>query len=327
MTYPSFPAVTTALQQARTFDGACTLVVDHLAQTTPMGLWAITRVVGDTQTMLTVSSPGFAILVGDELPFPTSLCLQMTSALAPPVVADISSVPVYVDAARTAAARDLTVRAYAGVPIFGPDEELYGTLCGYSPNVEPALTASLEATLVLLAALLSALLQGDLALTQSARDVERAHGMADTDELTGLLNRRGWVRFLELEEARYRRFGDPAGVVVLDLDNLKGINDVHGHHEGDRLLRDTARILQTSVRAVDIVARLGGDEFGIIMVGFTDDDTAVLSQRLRTAFERAEVRLSMGHAPHTLVGGFHHAWRTADQLMYLDKEQRRRPPH
>jgi diguanylate cyclase (GGDEF)-like protein len=323
--YPDILRVSTALQQASTFGGACELVVEHLARSVPMGLWAITRVVGDVQTMLTVSSPGYAISVGHELPFPTSLCLQMTSLLGPPVIADISSIPVYVAAARATAAHDLPVRAYAGVPIFGPDAELFGTLCGYSPNPEPALTGDVEATLVLLAALLAAMLAGDLALTQAARDVEHARSAADTDELTGLLNRRGWTRFLELEEARYRRFGDPAGIVVLDLDHLKNINDLHGHHEGDRTLRDTARILQVNTRAVDIVARLGGDEFGIITVGAADTHTAILTKRLRQAFDEVGVQMSIGHASHTVNGGFRDAWHTADQRMYADKQQRRPP--
>ena len=325
MPYPSFSAISGALHQARTFDGACGLVVDHLAATSPMGLWAITRVVGDSQTMLTVSSPGYAIRTGDQLPFPTSLCLQMTSLQGPPVVADISSVPEYMAAAQITALHNLPVRAYAGVPIFGPDAELFGTLCGYSPHPEPTLTDDLEPLLVLLSALLSALLQADLSMTEAARDVERARSLADTDELTGLLNRRGWSRFLELEGARYRRFGDPAGIVILDVDNLKQVNDTQGHHEGDRMLRETARILQQNTRAVDIVARLGGDEFGVITVGAVGDDIAALIRRLRRAFDGVDLQMSIGYASHTVAGGFTHAWRTADQAMYDDKE-RRRPP-
>jgi diguanylate cyclase (GGDEF)-like protein len=212
------------------------------------------------------------------------------------------------------------------VPIFGPDEELFGTLCGYSPQSEPALTDDLETTGGTAGSELSALLHADLALTHAARDVERARSLADTDELTGLLNRRGWTRLLDLEEARYQRFGDPAGVVIIDLDNLKGINDMQGHHEGDQVLRETALVLRNSTSATDIVARLGGDEFGILAVGATNDHTATLIRRLRQAFDEAHLKVSIGHAPHTLTGGLQHAWRNADHQMYLNKQQRRAPP-
>lgn len=323
MPAPGFAAIVSALERARSFDGACALVVEHLEAGAPMGMWAVTRVVGNTQTMLTVTAPEYEMQVGDELPFPTSLCVQMTSLQGPIVNPDISSIPGYVAAARSTALHNLPVAAYAGVPIFGPGDELFGTLCGYSARPVPALGEDLESLLVLLAALLAALLHADRSLTEAAREVERARSLADVDELTGLLNRRGWNRFLELEEARYRRFGDPAGIVVLDLDHLKQINDIRGHHEGDGILRATAEILRRSTRDADVVARLGGDEFGVITTGVDSDHTAALIGRLRQTFDQAGVSVSIGFGRHTVAGGFHRAWKDADRMMYEDKHRRR----
>jgi len=103
-----------------------------------------------------------------------------------------------------------------GTPIVAPGGELFGTVCGYDPQRQPEPLAQLQPLLDLLSSLLSAVLAGDLRATEAARELEQARREAGTDPLTGLLNRRGWDRYLELEEQRFRRFGDPACVVVID---------------------------------------------------------------------------------------------------------------
>jgi len=76
-----------------------------------------------------------------------------------------------------------------------------------------------------------------------------------------LLNRRAWEKSLAAEEARARRYGSPTCVLVIDIDELKQINDSLDHAQGDVLLRDAAKSLKTAVRQNDVVARIGGDEF------------------------------------------------------------------
>ncbi len=81
------------------------------------------------------------------------------------------------------------------------------------------------------------------------------------DPLTGLLNRRGF-----LEHARdMENLGKPFALMLLDLDQFKDINDLRGHHQGDRLLQQVSKILRGELRQSDIIARLGGDEFGILL--------------------------------------------------------------
>ena len=132
------------------------------------------------------------------------------------------------------------VSAYVGTPIVAPGGELFGTVCGYDPERQSASLAELLPLLDLLSSLLAAVLAGDLQATGTARELEQARREADTDPLTGLLNRRGWDRFLRLEEERFQRFGDPACVVIIDLDQLKVVNDTHGHDAGDRYIRRAA---------------------------------------------------------------------------------------
>jgi diguanylate cyclase (GGDEF)-like protein len=93
----------------------------------------------------------------------------------------------------------------------------------------------------------------------------RLRGLAATDPLTGLPNRRGWEEALDRELARTRRRESPLCVAVLDLDGFKALNDELGHSAGDRLLREASATWLSLLRESDILARYGGDEFGVIL--------------------------------------------------------------
>jgi len=101
------------------------------------------------------------------------------------------------------------------------------------------------------------------------------------DDLTGLLNRRGWGHVARRELARAARAGAPIGLLVMDLDRLKQVNDTMGHDEGDRLLRETADRLRAALRAGDVVARLGGDEFVALLTDSPLDGVLAVVERLR----------------------------------------------
>ena len=312
------------LRPARAFDGACALVVDHLMQVAPLGMWAVTRVVDGRQIMLMVESPAYGIVNGAEFPYADSFCRPMTSGDAPRIAPDVAEVPAY---AQAAAVAPVPVGAYVGTPIVRPDGTLFGTLCGYDPQTRPAALAVGQPLLDLLSSMLSAVLEADTNATAIARELEAARRDADTDVLTGLLNRRGWDRYLQREEERFRRFGDTACVIVLDLDHLKIVNDTHGHAVGDRHIQTAAEVLAGSCRPGDVLARLGGDEFGIVAIGATVAEAEEMVVRMERALQSAAVSGSFGHAPYSVVTGFPGAWQAADTAMYEQKRRRRGPQY
>jgi diguanylate cyclase (GGDEF)-like protein/PAS domain S-box-containing protein len=106
--------------------------------------------------------------------------------------------------------------------------------------------------------------------------------MALRDPLTGLANRRLFEELLDADLARTERSGQPLAVAFLDLDNLKAVNDTHGHDVGDFVLRETARRVLAIVRGADSVARIGGDEF-VIVYQPTDPSSLNLIQRIDQA--------------------------------------------
>src|SRR5258708_35977235 len=100
--------------------------------------------------------------------------------------------------------------------------------------------------------------------TEHARAEERVRHLADSDPLTGLANYRRLVETLELEIKRYGRFSKPVALILLDLNQLKKINDAHGHLVGSRALCRLANVLRLHSRDIDLPARYGGDEFLLI---------------------------------------------------------------
>lgn len=95
---------------------------------------------------------------------------------------------------------------------------------------------------------------------------------ANHDALTGLPNRRHFIESLQERIVRCQRYGDNTALLFLDVDDLKMINDQHGHGAGDVLLVHLAHILQTNIRVCDMVARIGGDEFALLLDNLDADE-------------------------------------------------------
>ena len=195
-----------------------------------------------------------------------------------------------------------------------------------SPNVRRAVAQALrilDADEVIARALSKVVIAEHRAAQANARAAQ-AEALAATDSLTGVGNQRAWWDRVAEEEARIHRSEASAVVAVVDLDDLKTVNDERGHLHGDLLLRLTAKTLRDAVRTCDHVARVGGDEFAVLAVDF-DGEASVLADRLVQALEAAEIRASVGVASPTAGASLVDAYARADQAMYEDKRRRGRP--
>jgi diguanylate cyclase len=302
------------------FDLASESILAFLSEAVPMGLWAVTRVVDDSQIYLSVADHAFGgIPVGMTLPWSATLCQYMVAG-QPHIALDVRETPDYFAITEADGGR---VAGYMGYPLVTSDGRLFGTLCALAPTVMPDEFQRHGPLVELLAQLLATILEADLERTALQRDLEQAERRAATDGLTGLMNRTAWDLLLEKEEARYHRFGDSCAVICIDLDGLKSVNDTHGHPAGDDYLRLAAKVLGEQLRDTDILARVGGDEFGVIAPHTDPEAAQQLVDRLSTALDEASVAASIGHAPYSMMaGGFAGAWTSADAAMYERKRER-----
>lgn len=171
-----------------------------------------------------------------------------------------------------------------------------------------------------------------LVLRDLTERAEREHSLrhiAFRDELTGVLNRHGFNNTALARLVRQRRAQDGYGVLVLDIDDFKLLNDTHGHVAGDRVLRAVAQRISASLRREDAVARWGGDEFVILLDGIVwplDLETAArkLLDALSAPYDlpsgRIRVSVSIGGALHPEHGDtFETVLAAADQALYRAK--------
>lgn len=174
--------------------------------------------------------------------------------------------------------------------------------------------------------LLSTLRAAEHRVEREKQRAERAEAESLLDSLTGLNNRRAWIRMLSREEERCRRHAIPANVIVVDLDDLKSTNDSFGHAAGDDMLRRAARTILAHTRSHDAVARLGGDEFGVLAAHCTRSDAEILAIRIYEALGAEGISASVGIAERHPDHGLQRAWEEADQAMYERKRGRRKSP-
>jgi diguanylate cyclase (GGDEF)-like protein len=153
------------------------------------------------------------------------------------------------------------------------------------------------------------------------------------DLLTGLYNRRFFEELLGKEFSRVKRTGQPIGLLFLDIDHFKRLNDTHGHQFGDRVLSTVAQCIERASRDSDVVARFGGEEFVVLLTNATTGSPEIVAERIRSSVEsleleqngvRAPVTISIGAAssqepddsPQALIG-------RADEMLHQSKKSGR----
>jgi diguanylate cyclase (GGDEF)-like protein len=146
-----------------------------------------------------------------------------------------------------------------------------------------------------------------LMLNQMSAKIEAANRAVReasiTDELTGLRNRRFLMTRFNEEFDRARRNGGALGLLMLDLDHFKVINDTYGHPFGDLVLKRVAQTLAEVVRDYDIAGRYGGEEFAVVVPGSSSSDMLLLAERIRQRIEQTEIQDNTASARMTISAG------------------------
>jgi diguanylate cyclase (GGDEF)-like protein len=171
---------------------------------------------------------------------------------------------------------------------------------------------------------------------ENAQLYEKTKNLSNTDELTGLANRRYFQEILAREVAQARRYGTGFSVVLADIDHFKAYNDTHGHLRGDAVLRKVAAILLQNTRGIDLVARFGGEEFIVLLPKTTTEGGRAAADKLRqcvaaevfSGAERSQpggrLTLSLGVAEYPRDSkDIYELLDLADQALYRAKQSGR----
>jgi diguanylate cyclase (GGDEF)-like protein len=196
---------------------------------------------------------------------------------------------------------------------------------------EAELTASVRRALTTLMAEVETLKRE---LTNAHSRIAHLEKLVDEDPLVPIANRRAFVRELTRMMAFAQRYGVPASIIYFDVNNLKQINDAHGHAAGDAVLLHLSQLLIENVRTTDMVGRLGGDEMGVLLV---QTDQAVADRKAIELSDLIESRPTIwqGQAIHTSVAYGAYAFAgdasaseiidRADRAMYRAKSKKKNP--
>lgn len=170
-----------------------------------------------------------------------------------------------------------------------------------------------------------------LDITERKQAEEQIRNLALTDSLTGLANHRRLFEVLNSEINRYDRTARPFSILLLDLDELKKINDTYGHLVGSRAIARVAEVLRMQLREIDTPARYGGDEFAVVLPETGSEATQKvarrISERLRTDAEEPRLSVSSGAAIFPEDGrNIDELLAAADRALYREKRASKRLP-
>jgi diguanylate cyclase (GGDEF)-like protein len=166
-------------------------------------------------------------------------------------------------------------------------------------------------------------------ITDLARTTDKLEKLATTDGLTGLCNRRQFITLADREVGRFRRYGRPLSMLVLDIDKFKSVNDRFGHDVGDQMIVHVGNICQENKRSPDVVARVGGEEFAILLPETDLESSCIVAERLRrmvaerplqTGGTSVPVTISVGVAElNPAMTGTSDLMKLADRMLYEAK--------
>lgn len=233
-------------------------VLEHLSTTSGLSTWAVCRVDQNGSHTLAVDDPQGSIHAHEALTAPLG---------------------------EGAPCRITT-------PIVFPDGQPFGELVGFDDHESAMPLDHAAAQSRVFAALLGALAAAEVALSNGRREVEVRDGLSDP--LTGLATRQGWEQRLRRDEKYCREFGEPAAVLVIELDELKHSNEIHGHSAGDEQLRMAGTVLREVLGGRHFSARITGDRLGALMIGINEHEVGELERVVRQALTASEISAAIG---------------------------------
>ncbi|MFG0265151.1 MAG: GAF domain-containing protein [Rhodopirellula sp. JB055] len=257
------------------FREASRVVLEHLQATTGLALWMITRTEDEAWIVLDHADPNqvYPVDSGDMIQWSDSFCQHMIDGTAPQIARHAQNIPQF---AGSAISKKLRIGAYAGVPILDRDGELFGTLCGIDPDIQPEEFEKHLPTIQLLARLLGGYLSMELQLQALQRKNDRTSLHQMVNPVTTCFNREGWTRLVQRERERANRLGRPSNVLRVDV-KLSSTDD----------LSQVVSALKEEFGSDHLIGHITADQFEILL---EDHEMSLVIERGRSIQGRLAAR-------------------------------------
>lgn len=295
------------------FQQAANAVLDILKGCCDLPLWVVTAVQGDDWVPLAARDEAFDVDAGDVLSWRSTICTRMVEKKGPQIAPDVSAVPAYADAPL---AKRMNIGCYIGLPYFGPDGELFGTVCGLDHVPHEVDMRRLAPMLAAVSSALTTFLTLENEREQAQDKIQELEQRQRRDPLTGLVNRMGWERAIDTAQDRITHSNGAAGVALVKLAGLHDINMSQGYAAGDERLQACAEVLEHSTRRTDHVARLSGCEFGVLLTGTFPQALSDKVADIESGLRERDLDVAIGWAWSGVLGDLTDTWRSADKLLH-----------
>ncbi|EMI27819.1 MULTISPECIES: GAF domain-containing protein [Rhodopirellula] len=267
--------IQTLLAPTMNFREASRVVLEYLQSTTGLALWMITRTEDEAWIVLDRSDPNHVYPVdsGDMIQWSDSYCQHMIKGSAPQIARHAQQIPLF---AQSSISKKLPIGAYAGVPIFDRDGELFGTLCGIDPEIQSEQFEEHLPLIQLLARLLGGYLSMELQLQSLQRKSDRNSLHQMVDATTSYFNREGWSRLIQRERERANRLGRPSNVLRVDI-----------KFDTQTKLSDVVAAIKDEFGSDYLIGHIATDQFEILL---EDHEMSLAIERGRLIQDRLAAR-------------------------------------
>jgi diguanylate cyclase len=303
---------------------AAEAAVQHLYERFGLDLWMVTHVVDDHQTVVASAGHWEALATpGTDFSWRASFCMSMVEQRGPTMALDVLSIPDYAAAATGVLAR---VRAYVGIPLEGDGGEFFGTLCAFAGTPQEAAPEHLLSTVGLVGQMLSTILAHEQVALARSHEAATAYALAERDQRTGLLNRRGWEAALAREDHRVDRYGSSAGILTASIEHPERGDASQDHSAAKDLLAQCAELLTTTTdRPGDVHARLDHEEFAVLAIECDARCLQAMQAKLRVVMRTAGIPVTMGVASRRMGEHLTETCARAQTAMRADHRRRHGP--
>jgi len=303
------------------FGDAAKNILEFLHDRLGFSLWMVTRTEGEDWIVLSAEDHGYNVQQGNVFRWSDSFCSRMVQGQGPQITPCSRDVLAYETAP---IGKQVPIASYIGFPLTHPNGELFGTLCAIDPNPQPDTIQDEYSLIELLANLLSNIIGMELKAQEAIRRLEQVRAECLKDYLTGLYNHRGWDELVKSEEERCQKYGNPAAIIVVNLDNFKSIIATAGYAAGDHLLQVTASYLKGIVPPSDVVARLGEDKFGVLTVEMNATDSMQLAKVIQQELDSAGLSASVRWAQRDPRKTLYDAYDLAQERLHTVQQTRKK---